>query len=88
MAHAMVWDGTVDGRFADRDLAVRTFEEHNAAVRREVPAGRLLEFEVAQGWEPLCEFLDRPVPDKPFPRLNDTAAVQRMVAGKHGLTRS
>lgn len=88
MAHATVWDGTFDGRFADRDFAVRTFEEHNAAVRREVPAERLLEFEVADGWEPLCEFLDRPVPDKPFPRLNDAAAFQEMVAGQHGLTRS
>ncbi len=88
MAHATVWDGTFDGRFADREFAVRTFEEHNAAVRREVPAGRLLEFEVAQGWEPLCDFLDTPVPDKPFPKLNDTAEFQRMVAGQHGLSRS
>ena len=31
---------------------------------------RLLVLEVAQGWEPLCEFLDVPVPSKPFPRLN------------------
>lgn len=88
MAHATVWDGTFDGRFADREFAVRTFEEHNAAVRREVPAERLLAFEVAQGWEPLCDFLDRPVPDKPFPRLNDAAAFQEMVAGPHGPTRS
>ena len=88
MAHATVWDGTFDGRFADREFAVRTFEEHNAAVRRAVPTERLLEFEVAQGWEPLCDFLDRPVPDKPFPRLNDSVAFQEMVAQKHGLTRS
>jgi hypothetical protein len=86
--HATVWDGTFDGRFADRAFAVKVFEEHNAAVRREVPAGRLLEFEVADGWEPLCEFLDRPVPDHDFPRLNDTAQFQRMVAGRHGLSGS
>lgn len=24
-----------------------------------------------QGWEPLCAFLDVPVPDEPFPRVND-----------------
>ncbi|MGH2346345.1 MAG: sulfotransferase [Chloroflexota bacterium] len=29
-------------------------------------------FDVKQGWEPLCRFLGAPVPDKPFPRLNDT----------------
>ena len=74
MAHATVWDGTFQGRFADRDFAMRTFTEHNAAVRAEVPPDRLLEFEVAQGWGPLCEFLGAPVPDEPFPRLNDSAA--------------
>ena len=42
--HAVLRD--VRGRFADRDHAIRVFEEHNAAVRREVPAGRLLEFEI------------------------------------------
>ncbi len=25
------------------------------------------------GWEPLCRFLDVPVPDEPFPHRNDTA---------------
>ena len=36
-----------------------------------------LEFNVKEGWEPLCKFLDRPVPTnvegrpKPFPRVND-----------------
>ena len=80
MAHAVVWDGTFDGRFADRDFAIRVFLEHNEAVRRTVPADRLLEFEVAQGWEPLCAFLDRPVPATPFPRLNDAQAFQEQVA--------
>ena len=30
-----------------------------------------------EGWGPLCEFLDVPVPDEPFPYLNDTAQMQR-----------
>ena len=30
-----------------------------------------------EGWGPLCEFLDVPVPDEPFPYLNDTAQIQR-----------
>ena len=32
-----------------------------------------LEFSVKQGWEPLCRFLEIPVPDEPFPRVNSTA---------------
>ncbi len=37
----------------------------------------LLVYEVKEGWEPLCEFLGVEVPDKPFPRLNDTAQIRR-----------
>jgi hypothetical protein len=45
-----------------------------ARVRDSVPKERLLEFDVKQGWEPLCKFLDKPVPkDKPFPKLMDRA---------------
>ncbi|MEV4639037.1 sulfotransferase family protein [Actinoplanes sp. NPDC049548] len=74
MIEAVVWEGTFGGRFADRDHAIRVFEEHNAEVRREVAADRLLEFTVSEGWAPLCAFLGVPVPDEPFPRLNDTAS--------------
>jgi len=71
--HAMVAD-TVASRFApdvgDRDAAIRAFEAHNRRVRESVPAGRLLEWSVADGWEPLCRALGLPVPDEPFPRRN------------------
>ena len=80
MIDATVWDGTFDGRFADREAAISRFREHNAQVQREIPAERLLVFEVAQGWEPLCSFLGVPVPATPFPRLNDTAAFQENLA--------
>ena len=41
-------------------------------VKRTVPPENLLVFNVKQGWEPLCKFLGKPIPDKPFPRCNDT----------------
>lgn len=53
-------------------LAMR--EAHQAAVAAEIPAERLLVFNVAEGWGPLCRFLDKPVPDEPFPRVNDSAS--------------
>jgi hypothetical protein len=36
-----------------------------------VPAERLLVWSPGDGWEPLCEFLEVPVPDVAVPRLND-----------------
>jgi hypothetical protein len=74
----LVWEGEFGGRFDDPEHAMRAFEEHNETVRREVPADRLLVFEVAQGWQPLCEFLDVPVPDEPFPRSNDRQSFAEM----------
>lgn len=70
MAREVVWDGVFGGRFTDRDHSSRIFEDHVAAVHGRVPAARLLVFDVAQGWRPLCAFLDRPVPDAPFPHRN------------------
>jgi hypothetical protein len=42
-------------------------------IRGLVPRDRLLEWTVEDGWEPLCEFLDKPVPDEPFPHVNTAA---------------
>jgi hypothetical protein len=71
IVHDVVWDGEFDGRFNDAEHAIEVFNEHNEAVRREIPADRLLVFEVGQGWEPLCRFLGVSVPDEPFPHSND-----------------
>jgi sulfotransferase family protein len=46
------------------------YERHNAAVRREAPKDRLLEWRAADGWEPLCRVLGLPVPEEPFPHRN------------------
>jgi hypothetical protein len=37
----------------------------------------LLLFDVREGWAPLCAFLGRPVPDEPFPQVNDRVAFHR-----------
>jgi hypothetical protein len=44
-----------------------------------VPAERLLVFEVKQGWAPLCKFLGKPIPARPFPHLNDTEQWQKQL---------
>lgn len=52
-------------------------EEHNSWVKRNVPPEKLLIMELGEGWEPLCRFLDMPVPNEPFPHVNDAKALQR-----------
>lgn len=54
-----------------RDDIIAVYEAHNAAVNADVPSERLLVFDVAEGWAPLCAFFGLPVPDEPFPNVND-----------------
>jgi sulfotransferase family protein len=80
MIDGIIWDGTFQGRFEDKQYAIDVFNRHNEEVKKYVPADRLLVYDVKQGWEPLCRFLGVEVPrDKPFPRLNDTADFQKQV---------
>ena len=60
------------GRHNDRAACLAGYAANDAAVRREIAPERLLVFDVADGWEPLCAFLDVPVPATPFPRTNTT----------------
>lgn len=43
---------------------------HNEDVKSNVPREKLLIFNVKMGWRPLCEFLDVPIPEQPFPNLS------------------
>jgi len=53
--------------------AVEVFNSHVEEVKSFVPQDRLLVFNVKEGWPPLCAFLDKPIPDTPFPNVNDAA---------------
>ena len=52
--------------------AVRFFTAWKAQVVKEVPASRLLVWQVKEGWGPLCHFLGLPEPEENFPNVNDT----------------
>jgi hypothetical protein len=79
MARKAILDETFDNRFEDKAHAIEVFQKHNQAVRDTIDPTRLLVFDVREGWGPLCRFLEVPVPDEPFPRLNDTATFQAMM---------
>jgi hypothetical protein len=71
-----------DGKMHDHDHVIDVYNRHNAAVRATIPAERLLVYEVAQGWDPLCAFLGVPVPGDPMPKVNSTEEfVGRFKAG-------
>lgn len=58
--------------FGPDSAARKAFLEHYERVKKLCPPERLLLYRVQEGWEPLCKFLDVPVPDREFPRVNDS----------------
>ena len=64
---------------SERDYATWVFREHIAEVQSEIaevhseiPAHRLLTFDLRDGWRPLCDFLEVEVSEIPFPRTNSS----------------
>lgn len=71
-----------DGADTSSESMKSAMERFNAEVQETVPPERLLVWSVGDGWEPLCNFLDVPVPDTPFPHLNDSKVYsERIIDG-------
>lgn len=58
------------GEIDDVEHAINMFNQHTKEVVDAIEPDRLLIFDVREGWEPLCQFLDKPLPDTAFPRVN------------------
>ena len=71
MKRRLILDRTFDGRYREKKHAIEVYRQHNQSVIRMVPPERLLQYHVKDGWQPLCEFLDKQIPEEPFPRLNE-----------------
>ncbi|KAG5933964.1 hypothetical protein E4U59_006515 [Claviceps monticola] len=79
----------------EKDRVIAWYNESYRCVRGAIPAYRHLEFSVKDGFRPLCEFLDVPVPtvrdeqtgqvtDAPFPHMNDRATLNLNLSRQMG----
>lgn len=82
MVCTLIRDNTFGGDLTDKANAIRIFEAHNQKVIDTLPKERLLVFEAADGWAPLCEFLEVPVPEEDYPRTNSTEEFQARFTAK------
>lgn len=71
-----------DRRMTAKAKLIEVYQRHNEEVRRTIPQERLLVYEVADGWEPLCRFLDAEVPNESMPRANSTDEFRQNLAAK------
>jgi hypothetical protein len=84
MIDGLLWRdaGTFASGHATPEQMIETMHRHNEEVKRNVPADRLLVWSAKEGWGPLCEFLELPVPEEPFPHINDrTEFLNRIIDG-------
>jgi hypothetical protein len=77
----MFWgpQGTFAEGWQEPAQLIEQAERHNEQVKAVVPAERLLVWEVGEGWEPLCEFLEVDVPAHPLPHENDRETFMQRV---------
>lgn len=57
---------------SDKAAALAAYRRHTAEVCAAIQPDRLLVYDMAEGWGPLCRFLGVAVPDAPFPRTNSS----------------
>lgn len=60
-----------------------SYRKHYDDIRANIPSERLLDFQLSQGWRPLCHFLGKDIPDESFPWVNETEALKERIALFH-----
>ena len=56
----LIWNYFCDGEYDNKEKCRKRFLEHYEHVRRVVPADRLLEYDVKEGWKPVTDLLGLP----------------------------
>jgi len=69
-----------DRQMTNKSKLIEVYDRHNQAVRQTIAPDRLLDYQLSQGWTPLCEFLGVPVPATPMPKANTTQEFQDRLA--------
>jgi hypothetical protein len=74
MVFRMLWTGTFNDRFEDKQYILDIYKQHNERIQKIVPKESLLVLDVSKNgrWDELCQFLGVPVPDVPFPHSKET----------------
>jgi len=67
----LILERMFESQYHDKQFAINIYEKHIEQVLESVPSDKLLQFDVRDGWEPLCEFLQKPIPKESFPWLHE-----------------
>lgn len=74
MAQGMMTSFTPE--WQEEAAAKAAFLAYNDHVRSTAPGDRFVEWQLGDGWPPICAALGVPVPSDPFPHVNTTADIR------------
>lgn len=72
MIERMVTQNTFGGDITTKSHVIDVYNANIKATQDAFSDDRLLTYSIGDGWEPLCTWLDVPVPETPFPKTNST----------------
>ncbi|OSQ48245.1 sulfotransferase family protein [Marivita geojedonensis] len=82
LAHLLVANQVFHGRASDRDHAIAVYNKNVEDVLATVSPDRLLVHNLGDGWQPLCKWLDVPIPNIDYPSGNTTKDLHEKMAAK------
>lgn len=79
MTSKLIWGRFLQGTMDQKQDAINRYNQHILEVIDIVPSEQLLIYSVDQGWEPLCLFLGKEIPQSDFPKVNDKEEMKKMI---------
>ncbi|CEP07217.1 hypothetical protein [Parasitella parasitica] len=75
LCRKIILDGKIVDKeaFSDKESIKKYYDNHTQKIKDIVPKDQLYCLKIGEGWEGLCQFLGKPVPEEPYPNLNSSA---------------
>jgi hypothetical protein len=67
--------------FVDEEYTKALYLKHYQEVMEKVPEEKLLVMELGEGWDRLCKFLGKEVPEVPYPKVNSGDEFESFING-------
>jgi len=71
LTRRLILEYTFGNRYWEKEHVIEVYRNHIQRVIKVVPQERLLQYDVKDGWKPLCDYFQKSIPVEPFPRLNE-----------------
>lgn len=79
LVDAVCMDGWIrePEKFAEEAKVKKMYTDHIEEVKRVIPPEQLCILELGDGWEKICKFLGKEVPDVQYPKVNSTLEFEK-----------